>query len=74
MFSFVRGMVSDAAIIVAHRRAMFLEMGYRDEAALDKMCQAFEPWLEGKMQTGEYLAWFAQASGRNASLPGSDYG
>jgi len=41
---------------------MFSEMGYRDEEALDKMCLAFRPWLERKMQTGEYLAWFAVAA------------
>lgn len=38
---------------------MFLEMGYRDEALLDKMCGAFRPWLERKMFNQEYLAWFA---------------
>jgi GNAT superfamily N-acetyltransferase len=53
------GAASDVETIVAHRRAMFSEMGYRDEQALDKMCDAFQPWLAGKMQTGEYLAWFA---------------
>jgi GNAT superfamily N-acetyltransferase len=53
------GVASDAEVIVRHRRAMFSEMGYRDQAALDKMCQAFEPWLARRMQSGEYLAWFA---------------
>jgi GNAT superfamily N-acetyltransferase len=53
------GMASDAETIVAHRRAMFSEMGYRDDEALDKMCDSFGPWLARKMQTGEYLAWFA---------------
>ena len=53
------GMVSDAATIIAHRRAMFSEMGYRDEQALDRMSAAFEPWLIARMKTGEYLAWFA---------------
>jgi GNAT superfamily N-acetyltransferase len=52
--------VDDVEIIVAHRRAMFSEMGYRDEGAMDKMCAAFRPWVAAKMQTGEYLAWFAQ--------------
>jgi GNAT superfamily N-acetyltransferase len=56
------GAASDAGTIVRHRRAMFNEMGYRDEQALDKMCGAFEPWLVGKMQTGEYLAWFAEGA------------
>ncbi len=45
--------------MVAQRRAMFREMGYRDEQALDKMCEAFRPWLEPRMQRNEYLAWFA---------------
>jgi GNAT superfamily N-acetyltransferase len=53
------GAAGDTETIVAHRRAMFSEMGYRDEEVLDKMCLAFRPWLERKMQTGEYLAWFA---------------
>ena len=50
---------SEAGTIVAHRRAMFSEMGYRDEQALDQMSAAFEPWLIARMKTGEYLAWFA---------------
>jgi GNAT superfamily N-acetyltransferase len=45
--------------VAAHRRAMFSEMGYRDEAALNAMTSAFRPWLRQKMITGEYLAWFA---------------
>jgi GNAT superfamily N-acetyltransferase len=53
------GAASDAETIVRQRRAMFSEMGYRDEEALDKMCDSFRPWLARKMQTGEYLAWFA---------------
>ena len=56
------GAASDAKTIVAHRRAMFSEMGYRDEEALDKMSRAFEPWLLRRMQSGEYLAWFAVAA------------
>jgi len=38
---------------------MFREMGYRDEAVLDQMCQSFRPWLERRMRENEYLAWFA---------------
>ena len=36
---------ADADTLVAHRRAMFFEMGHRDEATLDGMCAAFRPWL-----------------------------
>jgi GNAT superfamily N-acetyltransferase len=51
--------VADAETILAHRRAMFLEMGYPDGDAMNRMCQAFRPWLARKMEAGEYLAWFA---------------
>jgi len=57
------GTLDDVETVVAHRRAMFREMGYRDEQALDTMCEAFRPWLERKMQTGEYLAWLAVDAG-----------
>jgi len=40
---------------------MFFEMGYRDQAVLDAMTAAFDPWLLGKMESGEYLEWFAVA-------------
>ena len=30
------------------------------------MCAAFRPWLAGKMETGEYLPWFAV--GANESI------
>jgi GNAT superfamily N-acetyltransferase len=58
-FPIRQGTLADAETIVQQRRAMFSEMGYRDQAALDKMCAAFRPWLEGKIQCNEYLAWFA---------------
>jgi GNAT superfamily N-acetyltransferase len=51
--------VGDSEIIAAQRRAMFFEMGYRDQAVLDAMIVAFRPWLLRKMEAGEYLAWLA---------------
>jgi GNAT superfamily N-acetyltransferase len=53
--------LEDAETITAHRRAMFLEMGYRDEKALELMCAAFRPWLQRKMAEQEYVAWLAVA-------------
>jgi ribosomal protein S18 acetylase RimI-like enzyme len=38
---------------------MFVDMGHRDAARLDAMCAAFRPWLLAKMESEEYLAWFA---------------
>jgi GNAT superfamily N-acetyltransferase len=53
--------LDDVPVIASHRRSMFAAMGYADEAALDAMASAFEPWLRRKMEAGEYLAWFAIA-------------
>lgn len=52
---------ADVNAILHHRRAMFRDMGYRDERALDAMTERFHPWLRNKMEGGEYLAWFALA-------------
>ena len=61
----------DVPIVVAHRRAMFAAMGYRDNAALDAMATKLLPWVDGKMRTGEYLAWFAvSADGKIAAGAG----
>ncbi len=51
----------DIDTLVAHRRAMFVDMGYRDEGALDSMATKCRPWLLTKMDSGEYLAWLATA-------------
>jgi GNAT superfamily N-acetyltransferase len=51
----------DLDAIAHHRRAMFFDMGHHDQRALDAMSARFRPWLRGKMQNGEYLAWFALA-------------
>ncbi|MBZ5578151.1 MAG: GNAT family N-acetyltransferase [Acidobacteriia bacterium] len=53
------GTPADVETIMAHRRAMFFDMGYRDAGWLDEMSAAFLPWLRRKMESGEYLAWFA---------------
>ena len=62
-FTIRPGTAEDIGTVVAHRRAMFFEGGFRDERALDEMCAAFDPWLRRKMQDGEYLAWFAMGDG-----------
>jgi hypothetical protein len=51
----------DVEAIVHQRRAMFFDMGHRDERALKSMSEKFRPWVKRKMEAGEYLAWFAIA-------------
>jgi GNAT superfamily N-acetyltransferase len=56
------GTLDDVETVIAQRRAMFLEMGYRDGDAMNRMCAEFRPWLVRKMQAGEYLEWLAVAA------------
>src|ERR1041385_6899273 len=63
--------LEDAATLTAHRRSMFRDMGYSDDAALDAMARRFLPWLQDRMRAGEYLAWLAIAvDGRAAGGSG----
>ena len=60
-FTIRSGSIQDLALIVSHRRGMFSDMGYCDQSALDSMSSKFLPWLQAKMASGDYLAWFATA-------------
>jgi GNAT superfamily N-acetyltransferase len=51
--------LADVDTLISHRRGMFHDMGYHDNAALDDMCSKFRPWLAAKMESGQYLAWLA---------------
>ena len=61
--AFRQATVDDAKTITRHRRSMFRDMGYRDEAALDSMMERFLPWVEVKVDLCEYLAWLALIKG-----------
>jgi GNAT superfamily N-acetyltransferase len=59
--------LEDASEVLRHRRLMFRDMGYRDEAALDAMQATSEPFLLARMRDGAYRGWLAQtAEGRVA--------
>jgi ribosomal protein S18 acetylase RimI-like enzyme len=60
-YSLRRASTDDINTLVAHRRAMFRDMGHRDETALDTMAAKCHTWLLTKMNQGEYLAWLAMA-------------
>ena len=66
-FAVMPATLLDIATIVSHRRSMFAAMGYSDNAALDSMASAFEPWLKRKMESGEYLAWLAVDEDRSVA-------
>ena len=61
-FAIRRASLDDLDVLVAHRRAMFRDMGYDDEAAMDSMSERFRGWLLEHMKAGDYLAWLTCAS------------
>lgn len=60
-FTLRRASTSDLDVLVEHRRAMFRDMGYGDEAALTSMAYKFGAWLIERMDSGDYLAWLVSA-------------
>jgi len=56
-FTIRRASTTDVETLVAHRRAMFHDMGYNDDVALDSMSDKFRVWLLEHMNSGEYHAW-----------------
>ncbi len=58
------GAATDAAVVAAQRRAMFLDMGQTDgDAALDGMTARFLPWVKARLADGTYRAWFIEHHG-----------
>lgn len=60
-FTIRRASTADLETLVAHRRAMFRDMGYSDDAALESMSEKFRVWLLKHMNSGEYHAWLVSA-------------
>jgi ribosomal protein S18 acetylase RimI-like enzyme len=60
-FTIRRASTADLDILVAHRQAMFRDMGYSDETALNAMSAKFRVWLLEHMNAGNYHAWLVEA-------------
>jgi GNAT superfamily N-acetyltransferase len=54
--------LDDAGIIAGHRHRMFLDIGQHDPQKLEGMTEAFRPWLQSRIVSGEYLGWLAMAA------------
>ena len=50
----------DLPHILRQRRAMFVEIGWKDEAQLDAMEKATEIYLRDALPEGRYRAWVAE--------------
>ena len=78
MFETRSATTDDAALITAHRRAMFASMRAPNSAAgpnpqdsvLDQMSRTFEPWVRDLIAAGKYIGWIAEDSGRMAGSAG----
>jgi GNAT superfamily N-acetyltransferase len=55
--------VADLSTIMRHRRGMFSDMGFCDDAALDAMEATSTPFIKAGLQEGSYRAWLAEAEG-----------
>jgi GNAT superfamily N-acetyltransferase len=70
MFSTRSVTQADAALITAHRRAMFESMPNPQDAALETMSRAFEPWVKARIAEGKYLGWIVEDGSRVAGSAG----
>jgi GNAT superfamily N-acetyltransferase len=62
--------LADAALITAHRRAMFASMPNPQDVILDAMSRTFEPWVKERIADGRYLGWIVEEDGRVAGSAG----
>jgi GNAT superfamily N-acetyltransferase len=56
-----RASIADLEALILHRAAMFRDMGYADNAAIDRMSTRFRVWLSEHINAGDYLAWLVTA-------------
>ena len=61
---------ADAALITAHRRAMFAEAGLGTAQALEEVSRSFRPWLERMMAAGRYVGWIVEEGAVAAASAG----
>jgi ribosomal protein S18 acetylase RimI-like enzyme len=58
-----RAETTDAALISAHRRAMFAEIQTLDEPVLDVLERRAVAWTERMIREGKYYGWIATDAG-----------
>lgn len=56
---------NDAALISAHRKAMFLAMGRTRESVLEPMSANFTPWVTRMIIEGKYTGWIMEDKAHN---------
>jgi ribosomal protein S18 acetylase RimI-like enzyme len=54
--------IADLDTLVSHRRKMFRDMGYKQDATMESMSSRFRAWLLEQMNAGHYHAWLICAA------------
>lgn len=62
--------VEDAALITAHRKAMFADAQDAPEEVLDEMSRHFEPWVRRMMAGDKYAGWITSDGDRPVASAG----
>jgi ribosomal protein S18 acetylase RimI-like enzyme len=62
--------IADAALLTAHRHAMFAEMGTSDDATLTEMSRNFETWIKQMLDAGKYVGWVVEEGERAVASAG----
>src|SRR5205807_2569428 len=65
-----QAVLSDLPDLLHHRRAMFSEMGSRDEAVLNRMEQGSAEYLRAAIPKGQYLGWVAETTSGGCIVAG----
>jgi GNAT superfamily N-acetyltransferase len=55
---------ADAEQIAEQRRLMFTEMGTGSREQMEKMVDAFVPWVRRRLEDGSYLGWLTMEKDR----------
>jgi GNAT superfamily N-acetyltransferase len=53
---------ADLPTIMRHRRHMFTDMGFRDEASLDAMEATSAPFIKTGLESGSYRGWLVETA------------
>jgi GNAT superfamily N-acetyltransferase len=56
--------LKDLPVIIAYRRAMFLDMDPRRAKQIDKALPVFRKWVKPRLSSGEARSWLATVDGR----------
>jgi GNAT superfamily N-acetyltransferase len=53
---------ADLPVIMRHRRHMFTDLGFRDEASFDAMEATSAPFIKAGLESGSYRGWLVETA------------